>query len=77
MITKIIAKQIISGLNELNHNEKSSLRRLIDQNIINLDSIFDENDCIAEVQVLRDVISDNATGKFIIDMLFIMKQFLN
>jgi hypothetical protein len=70
MTSKVQVKLLINGREDLTEIEKKTLRKLLDQNVVSLDSMI-ENGELVDTTLLRLVISDNE-GK----VLFILFKYL-
>jgi hypothetical protein len=58
MTSKVQVKLLINGREDLTEIEKKTLRKLLDQNVVSLDSMI-ENGLLVDTTLLRLVISDN------------------
>ena len=58
MSNKVEVKNLITACVGLNESEKSSLRRLLDQSVVDIDSMT-SNGALIDIQALKLVISDN------------------
>ena len=58
MSNKVAVKKLITACEELSEEEKRSLRRLLDRNIVGTDAMTD-NGSLIEISYLKLVVSDN------------------
>jgi hypothetical protein len=58
MSNKVAVKKLITACEGLSEEEKRSLRRLLDRNIVGTDAMTD-NESLIEISYLKLVVSDN------------------
>lgn len=58
-MNKIVAKQLINSCQDLNAKQQSHLRKLLDQNIVGVDSMVTSDGNLINIRELLFVIADN------------------